>query len=569
MKVISFTNRIKIEPVDVVLFFIGLALVYGLVSAAQGFEIESSYEPTISLSLWRIPYYAWLSILRQLFAFILSLAFSIGFGYLASHNKTAENILIPILDIMQSIPLISFLPVFVLSLIRLFPIERLGLEIACILLIFTSQVWNMAFSVYGSMKSTPRDMREAGELFQFNRFFRFYFIEMPHCVIGLVWNSMMSVAGGWFFLMASEMFVLSGRDFRLPGIGSYLMTAANKGNMTALFSGLAMIILIIIATDQLIWRPLIAWSHRFKTELKEEESDTQESVLLIIIQRSRILFWYQQRLNDWVSRRMLSTQIKPTKKKVENSISSNRWSQYLIVVLFGILATIGLIVLIRMIIHLHWKDWLNILLHDIATFLRVGLSVSLSCLWTVPVGIAIGLNKKISSRLQPIVQIFASIPATALFPVLLMLLLNFRFGLPFASLVLMMLGTQWYILFNVIAGTQSISTDMKEVSSLFGFKGWYRFKTLLLPAILPSLVTGLITATGGAWNASIVSESISFDQKVYHLFGIGSFINKSASAGQFEQLTAATLIMVLTVVFMNRFVWKKLYWRSITFNEDQ
>jgi len=171
--------------------------------------------------------------------------------------------------------------------------------------------------------------------------------------------------------------------------------------------------------------------------------------------------------------------------------------------------------------------------------------------------------------LQPIVQICASIPATALFPVLLMLLLNFRFGLPIASLILMMLGTQWYILFNVIAGTQSISTDMKEVSSLFGFKGWYRFKTLLLPAILPSLVTGLITATGGAWNASIVSESISFDQKVYHLFGIGSLINQSASAGKFEQLTAATLIMVLTVVLMNRFVWKKLYWRSITFNEDQ
>jgi len=379
----------------------------------------------------------------------------------------------------------------------------------------------------------------------------------------------MSVAGGWFFLMASEMFVLSGRDFRLPGIGSYLMTAANRGNMTALFSGLAMIILIIIATDQLIWRPLIAWSHRFKTELKEEESETQESALLIIIQRSRILFWYQQKLNDWVSRRMLSSQIKPNKKRVESSVSSHRWSQFLIAVLFGILAITGLIVLIRMIIHLHWKDWLNILLHDIATFLRVGLSVSLSCLWTVPVGIAIGMNKKTSSRLQPIVQIFASIPATALFPVLLMLLLNFRFGLPIASLVLMMLGTQWYILFNVIAGTQSISTDMKEVSSLFGFKGWYRFKTLLLPAILPSLVTGLITATGGAWNASIVSESISFDQKVYHLFGIGSLINQSASAGQFEQLTAATLIMVLTVVFLNRFVWKKLYWRSITFNEDQ
>ncbi|MCE5223434.1 ABC transporter permease subunit [bacterium] len=569
MKPVVFTNRIRIEPVDMFLFLIGIALIYGLLSAAKGFSLESTYQPTISLSFWMIPYYAWLSVLRQILAFILSLAFSIGFGYFASHNKVAENLLVPLLDIMQSIPLISFLPVFVLSLISIFPFERVGLEIACILLIFTSQVWNMAFSVYGSMKSIPRDLREAGELFQFNRFFCFYFIEIPHCIIGLVWNSMMSVAGGWFFLMVSEMFVLSGRDFRLPGIGSYLMLAANQGNIPALLAGLGMIILIIVITDQLIWRPLIAWSHRFKTELKEEEADVQESLLLVYIQRSRILLWYQKKLNDWIINRFVPTQKKPVKIRPLPSKQTGLLLKILLYSVLSILAAIGLFSLFKILYNVSWRDWLSIILHDLVTFLRVGVSVILSCLWTVPVGIAIGMNKKISKRLQPLVQIFASVPATALFPVLLMVLLRIRFGLTLASLFLMMLGTQWYILFNVIAGAQSISTDLKEVSALFGFKGWFRFKTLLLPAILPSLVTGLITATGGAWNASIVSESISFNEQVYHLYGIGSFISLSASKGAFEQLTAATLVMVVTVVVMNRFVWKKLYWKSIAFNEDQ
>jgi len=568
MKPVVFTNRIKIEPIDLLLFLIGIAVIYGLLSAAKGFTLESSYQPTLSLSFWMIPYYAWLSILRQAFAFLLSLAFSIGFGYLASHNRLAENLLVPLLDIMQSIPLISFLPVFVLSFTHIFPFERIGLEIACILLIFTSQVWNMAFSVYGSMKSIPRDLREAGELFQFSRFFRFYFIEIPHCIIGLVWNSMMSIAGGWFFLMVSEMFVLSGRDFRLPGIGSYLMLAANQGNIPALLAGLTMIILIIVITDQLVWRPLIAWSHRFKTELKEEESDSQESTILVYIQRSRILLWYQKKLNDWINK-FIPTQSRLCTPTHSASKRTDLFIKMLVIGLLSLFAVFGLYFLEKILWHVSWKVWLTILLHNMTTFLRVSVSVMLSCLWTIPVGIAIGLNKKIARQLQPIVQICASIPATALFPVLLMMLLKIRYGLTMASLLLMMLGTQWYILFNVIAGAQSISTDLKEVSSLFGFKGWYRFKTLLLPAILPSLVTGLITATGGAWNASIVSESISFDNQVHYLHGIGSFITQSASNGSFEQLTAATLIMVVTVALMNRFVWKKLYWKSITFNEDQ
>jgi NitT/TauT family transport system permease protein len=552
-------KRIGIEPIDIFIFLFVFAFLYGLIHASQGITFEHTYNPTISLSPMALPFYAWLSILRQLFAFGLSLIFAVIYGYVASHNRKAEGFMIPLLDIMQSIPLISFLPIFVLSLIRIFPVERIGIEIACILLIFTSQSWNMAFSVYGSMKSIPKDYNEAGSIFRFTKSFKFWFIELPNSVIGLVWNSMMSVAGGWFFLMASEMFVLGGRDFRLPGLGSYLMLAAIKGDTKAIFLGLSVIIGIIVLVDQLVWRPLIAWSQRFKHELNEEE-DPPRSFLLTQFRRSKLL----DTTNKW-SDRILQRITKPglIKPFIPEEISSkkkNDWILSVVMVLIGIFATYEFI---RLLSGVRAGEWLTVFGFDILTFLRVTLAVVLSCLWTVPVGIAIGMNKKLSNRLQPIVQIFASVPATAVFPIILLTLIQLRGGLFLASLLLMMLGTQWYILFNVIAGAQSIPTDLKEASTVFHLSGWKKFRTLLLPSIMPSLVTGLITATGGAWNASIVSEYISFNEKVYIVPGIGSLISQSANKGNFSLLAAGTFIMVITVIIINRFIWRKMYWKSI------
>ncbi|HXK70057.1 MAG TPA: ABC transporter permease subunit [Caldisericia bacterium] len=558
-----FTKKNNIEPVDIFIVLIILSFIYGLIRAGAGIGKEISYSPQIFLTASNLPFYAWLSILRQLAAFAISVVFSIVYGYIASHYKKAEAIMIPLLDVMQSIPLLSFLPIFVISLITIFPNERLGLELACILLIFTSQVWNMAFSVYGSMKAIPKEYNEVANIFNFNKFLRFFYVELPASMIGFVWNSMMSVAGGWFFLMASEMFVLGGKDFRLPGIGSYLQLAAIEGNTQAILMGLGTIIIIIVLIDQLIWRPLIAWAQKFKTELKEEEVPT--STLLVQLNRSKIIKVISNSWNNMID----GITIKQLKKKdAIPSLQTQKKQKFSFtsIIIYSLLILCvgyGSIMFFALTKNLKVDNWLNIVLADFFTLLRVVTAVFISLIWTVPLGVAIGLNKKLANKLEPIVQIFASIPATAVFPIIVMWLINSRGGINLASIVLMLLGTQWYILFNVIAGAQSIPTDLKEVSKIFKFRKLDKWRVLILPAIMPQLIIGLITATGGAWNASIVSEYVEFRGKIYNANGIGSLINIATSKGDYSLLAGSTLIMIITVVLINRYVWRKIYWKSI------
>jgi NitT/TauT family transport system permease protein len=558
-----FTKKNNIEPVDIFIVLIILSFIYGLIRAGAGIGKEISYSPQIFLTASNLPFYAWLSILRQLAAFAISVVFSIVYGYIASHYKKAEAIMIPLLDVMQSIPLLSFLPIFVISLINIFPNERLGLELACILLIFTSQVWNMAFSVYGSMKAIPKEYNEVANIFNFNKFLKFFYVELPASMIGFVWNSMMSVAGGWFFLMASEMFVLGGKDFRLPGIGSYLQLAAIEGNTQAILMGLGTIIIIIVLIDQLIWRPLIAWAQKFKTELKEEEVPT--STLLVQLNRSKIIKVISNSWNNMID----GITIKQLKKKdARPSLQTQKKQKFSFtsIIIYSLLILCvgyGSIMFFALTKNLKVDNWLNIVLADFFTLLRVVTAVFISLIWTVPLGVAIGLNKKLANKLEPIVQIFASIPATAVFPIIVMWLINSRGGINLASIVLMLLGTQWYILFNVIAGAQSIPTDLKEVSKIFKFRKLDKWRVLILPAIMPQLIIGLITATGGAWNASIVSEYVEFRGKIYNANGIGSLINIATSKGDYSLLAGSTLIMIITVVLINRYIWRKIYWKSI------
>lgn len=555
-------KKISLEPIDIVIILIILSIIYGLINAGARLGEDISYIPKITLAVSNLPFYAWLSILRQLSAFAISIIFSILYGYIASHYRRAEAIMIPLLDVMQSIPLLSFLPIFVISLIKIFPSERIGLELACILLIFTSQVWNMAFSVYGSMKAIPREFNEVSNIFNFNKFLRFIYVELPSSAIGLVWNSMMSIAGGWFFLMASEMFVLGGKDFRLPGIGSYLQLAAIEGNIQAILMGLLTIIIIIVVTDQLVWRPLIAWAQKFKTELREEEVPT--SLLLVQLNRSRVLKAITNAWNDMID----SITIKQLKKNVKApvKVEERRKFSYVALIIYSFLilcAGYGIVIFFAITKNLDQVDWINIVKGDFITLLRVVSAVLISLIWTVPLGVAIGLNKKLASKLEPLVQIFASIPATAIFPIIVMWLVNLKGGINLAPVILMLLGTQWYILFNVIAGAQSISTDLKEVSKIFRLKRLNKWKILILPAIMPQLIIGLITATGGAWNASIVSEYVEFRGKIYNAGGIGSLINIATDSGNYGLLVGSTLVMILTVVIMNRYIWRKIYYRSI------
>lgn len=549
-------KRIKISIVDIGIILFLSAFIYGIISTAREWTKIPTYALNISLSPANLPYYAWLSVLRQFLAYLLSLGFSISYGYIASHNKTLEPIMISLLDVLQSVPVLSFMPGVILGLIALFPYGRIGIELGSIVLIFTGQVWNMAFSVYSSMSSLPRDFREASEIFNLTPFQKFLYVELPYSMIGLVWNSMMSVAGGWFFLMACEMFTLGDRDFRLPGLGSYLQLAAIKGDTRAILIGLATMIGIIVIIDQLVWRPLIAWAQKFKVELSTEEV-VPTSVVLTVIQRSTILSKITEITNAFTEKITAKFSQAKAEKIYSKSFSIVKVIGIGILILIVGYAFIRLFLLIS---GIPINKWGEIIVNDAFTLLRVSTAVVLSILWTLPLGVFIGMNPKLSAVMQPIVQILASIPATAVFPIILMWLLSLRGGLSIASILLMLLGTQWYLLFNIIAGAMSIPADLKEAAEIFQLKGIERWRRLIVPAVLPYLVTGAITATGGAWNASIVSEYVHFRGQILTVRGLGAMISSSADKGDLSLLAGSTIVMIITVTLINRFIWRKLYW---------
>ena len=545
---------------DFFIFALGLSFFYVIVVLARTWfgpfnpHVEISRDPVM------LPVYAAYSLLRILVAYALSLAFTLVYGYIAAYNARAERFMIPLLDILQSIPVLSFLPGVMLAMVSLFPRHQLGVELGAILLIFTGQVWNMAFSFYSSLKSIPREMREAAKIYQFNWYQRFTNIELPYSAIGLVWNSMMSVAGGWFFLMACEMFVLGDKDFRLPGLGSYLQTAASAGDTEAILWGVATMILVIVLMDQVVWRPVIAWAEKFKME-QVESANAPQSWFLDLIERSRGLIRLRKRvfrpLKEWMAMRFARQH-----HTVEGDVPPPGWKIWLGRIITAIAVCAVLYALIRatgMISQLTRAEFRELMTGASATFLRVVAALVLGSLWTIPVGVAIGFNPKLARIAQPLAQIAASVPATALFPIVLLLLIKIGGGLGLGSVVLLLLGTQWYILFNVIAGAMAIPTDLREASTLFRFTSAQRWKTVILPGIFPYLVTGLVTASGGAWNASIVAEYFRLKDHTYTTVGLGAVISRATDAGNFDLLLASTIVMALVVVTINRLVWRRMY----------
>jgi len=544
---------------DLLMFGAGLALFYALLVVGRAWLGPFTPEVEISRSPWALPAYAGYSLLRIAIAYFLSLAFTLVYGYVAAYNPRAERFMIPLLDVLQSIPVLSFLPGVMLAMVALFPGRQLGVEAGAILLIFTGQVWNMAFSFYASLKSIPKEMREAAKIYGFSWWQRFIQMELPFAAIGLVWNSMMSVAGGWFFLMACEMFVLGSRDFRLPGLGSYLQTAASAGDTRSILWGVSTMIAVIVLLDQFVWRPVIAWAEKFKVE-QVESTDAPRSWFLDLMRHShslarlrdktirplgeRLMFYFSQtKASD------ASEQISPWKK----------WLTRLLAV--AVVGGIGYgVVRVGMILSgLQKPEIQEAGIGLVATFFRVNLALLIGALWTIPVGVAIGFSPRLARIAQPLAQIAASVPATALFPVVLLLLIRIGGGLGIGSIVLLLLGTQWYILFNVIAGAIAIPTDLKECCSVFRLEGLQRWKKLILPGIFPYLITGLVTASGGAWNASIVAEYFHFKGHIYTTAGLGATISQATDQGNFDLLLAATMMMAATVVTINRLVWRRLY----------
>jgi len=548
---------------DAIVFAGLFAVGYAVVSVARYWFSAPVAAVEISLSPSALPLYAFYSLVRMIVAYLLSLVFAVAYGYFAAYNKRLEAPMLAVLDILQSIPVLSFLPGVMLAMVSLFPSRQLGVEFGSIVLIFTGQVWNMAFSFYASLKALPRELVEASRVYRFSRIQRFLQLELPQGAIGLVWNSMVSVAGGWFFLMACEMFVLGKRDFRLPGLGSYLQSAASAGDTAAITWGIVAMIGVVVLIDQLVWRPAIAWSDKFKLE-QVESSSAHSSAVLTLFRKSPLL----TRLRDGVTTPLMERiYTSASHRSPETKTEPAKW-QKAFVTLAGIIALLlilhgvfqGLLVL-RGITR---AELFTTLESAGATFLRVVAALVIASAWTIPAGVAIGFNPRLARIAQPLAQIAASVPATALFPVLLLGLISLGGGLNTGSILLMLLGTQWYILFNVIAGAIAIPSEFREVADIFRFSRLDRWRTVILPAIFPYLITGLVTASGGAWNASIVAEYFHFKGQVLSTFGLGAEISSATDAGNFALLLLSTIVMATLVVSVNRLVWRPLYRRAET-----
>ena len=586
---------------------LGSPLGQGPLLAAPALVAPKPYvevEPTIDLSVWSLPLYTFYSLMRGLIAYILSLLFTLVYGYWAAKDRVAQRILIPLLDILQSIPVLGFAPSLILVFVALFPHNNAGLEIACIIAIFTGQAWNMTFSFYQSVRSVPSDMREAATVYRFGWWQRFKWVELPFSMIGLIWNSMMSMAGGWFFLATVEGLEIGGKKFWLPGIGSYIHAASTGKNWDwcAIGMGVLSMVLMIVALDQLLWRPIVAWAKKFRVEEGGAQEETT-SWFLNWLRRSRLIAG----VGEWLGRRFRR---RGGAGKAGGDDDGRGGPDAAIVgrglAVAGAFRGPGGRADLRGVAARAADpevkdpaDWGQLGLDAMWTLCRVLIAVAVGTLWTIPAGLAIGLSARLSRLLQPVVQVLASFPSPLLFPIVILGLQaatkawggreNDPTVLEWGSVFLMLLGTQWYILFNVIAGAMAVPADLKEAARSYNITGWRRFRVLYFPALFPYLVTGWVTAAGGAWNASILAEYDHDSSGLvaaraggrYH--GSGRRLAASGKGPEppqrqaaaaddqapaaavkepkanYAMLTASVLIMSAVVVVFNRLVWRRLY----------
>ncbi|MCX7970453.1 MAG: ABC transporter permease subunit [Negativicutes bacterium] len=564
----GFNNiRRGFEWMDLLVAVFVFALLYAIVHLGEGMNVsfEPSQPPAIDLDPGALPYYAGRSLLRMFIAFAASLLFTFSYGYVAAKSRTAGKFMIPLLDVLQSIPVLGFLSVLITGCMAVFPGSLLGLELASILAIFTGQAWNMTFSFYHSLITVPHDLQEASAVLRLNWWQRLVRLEMPYSMIGLTWNSMMAFGGGWFFLAASEAISVLGDNFRLPGVGSYMATAIADGNMAAIVYSIVTMVLLVVLVDQFFWRPLVVWTQKFKMEMVDS-TEQPTSWAHDILQQSKLVAF----LNDILVERLAGGFYRSVNRLVEAmAVTSRRGKK-----VAGILLTAarwGLVV--GMVYHAGqyaYAGWQQLSTVDAGqvlavfrlgalTFGRVTIAIFLAVLWTLPVGVWIGLNPRLARFLQPVVQIAASFPANMLFPFVTVFYLRHSVNFEWGAIPLMMLGTQWYILFNVIAGAIAIPNDLREASRIFNLSLIKRWQKMVLPGIFPYLITGIITASGGAWNASIVSELVSWEGKDLVARGLGSYINAVTTAGDWPSIILGIAVMCVFVVAVNRLVWRPLY----------
>ncbi|MEO6996218.1 MAG: ABC transporter permease subunit [Lacunisphaera sp.] len=537
-----------------------VALVVGISSIATQWEQPLRTTVNIDLSPAALPKYMLFSFARGWIAYGFSLLFTLLVASWAYYDQRARRFVLPALDVLQSIPVLGFLPGLVLFLVGIFPHSNTGLELACVLTIFTGQVWNMAFNYHDSLRAIPAEFRLLGKLYGFNWWHRFWRIELPCGAQGLLYNSMVSMAGGWFFLITTEAFTLGKQDFRVPGIGSYMSVAMDRGDVRAQIFGIIAMGIIIVVVDRLVWWPLVVWSRRFKLD-DFGGTPATPSTFQLWLARSRFATIAAGVMGK-LRRRFLTLPDRPVAVPVNADSASpagfGTWIYRAFIALVLIGVGWGAIKLAFLLGHVTGSDWREILYCTVISFGRVLAAVALGTLWTVPVGIWIGLNPRLAGRLQPFIQFAASFPAPMLYPWLVAVILLVGSSLQWGAIILILLGTQWYILFNVAASAAAIPNDIISCASLLRLDRWRQWTRFLLPAIFPGLVTGWVTAAGGAWNATIVAEYVNAGGKLYQATGLGALIQRATDAGNFSKLTAAVLVMAVVVVGINRTLWKKL-----------
>ncbi|HXC13825.1 MAG TPA: ABC transporter permease subunit [Stellaceae bacterium] len=544
---------------------VALPLVLGLLAlvawggSAMSVRYQLGQPLTISLSPWALPDYALRTVLRMAWALVASLVFSLAYAALAAKNRQAEKVLIPLLDVLQSVPILGFLSITVTGFIALFPGRLLGVECAAIFAIFTSQAWNMTFSIYQSLRTVPAELIEAARMYHLSPWRRFWRLEVPHAVPSLVWNMMMSVSGGWFFVVASEAITVAGHTILLPGVGSYIATAIEQEDLPAIGWAVLVMFVVIMLYDQLLFRPLIAWSRKFQPETAPDE-DNIRPWFLIMLQRARLFELVQSALLR-VNRGIDSTlaglgRMRPrADERPPRPIFERLFD--LGVLALSLSAAAWIVLYIRAHVDAREIGWVFVL--GLITAIRVLVLIAIASLIWVPIGVAIGLRPRLADRVQPIVQFLAAFPANLFFPPVVLLIVRFHLEPQIWLSPLMILGTQWYILFNVIGGAAALPAELRRAAQNFGVRRWLWWRRVMLPAIFPAYVTGAVTAAGGSWNASIVAEVAQWGNTVLTATGIGAYIARTTAAGDSARIALGISVLCLYVLAFNRLLWRRLY----------
>ena len=542
----------------IVLGFVGL-MAYSGEQAAVPFQLGDQIP--ISLDPAFLPGYALRTVLRMAIALIISLVFSLAYAAFAAKSRQAEKLLIPILDILQSVPILGFEAIAIVPFIRLFPGQLLGVEYAAIFAIFTSQAWNITFSLYQSFRTVPGELKEAARMYHLTPMQTFWRLEVPHAMPGLVWNTMMSVSGGWFFVVASEALTVDNNDITLPGIGSYIKVALDQRDLGAIFYAIGTMLIVILMSDQLLFRPMLAWSQKFKNEMSGEE-ELERPWFLIALQRARVFDLlgavFDAVSSGWTS--VLRRALPPSKTKPIDSREAPPIVNWAVNVAFGggaLYASWGLVKYITDAVPLGEIE--HVALLGAVTALRVIILIGIASLIWVPIGVWIGLRPKLAQSVQPVIQFLAAFPANLFYPIAVVVIVRYGLNTDIWLSPLMILGTQWYILFNVIGGTMAIPSELHYAAQNLRVRGWLWWRRIILPGIFPAYVTGALTASGGSWNAAIVAEFAQWGDTTLTATGLGAYIHQYEAAGDFPRISLGVGMLCIYVILFNRLLWRRLY----------